>query len=119
MARHRKFSDITGEISPERRARIDAIKEQARADASNPAERRRPEQSRQRGAATWPRSGLRTAERVGYSRFCEGTRVCPSPIQEQSWTRGPGTGPGPPRVRTVRPPCERNTLSWMPLTTTL
>ncbi len=30
---HRKFSDIVGEISPERRARIDAIKQAARADA--------------------------------------------------------------------------------------
>lgn len=29
----RKFSDIVGEISPERRARIDAIKVEARADA--------------------------------------------------------------------------------------
>ncbi|HEC11514.1 MAG TPA: transcriptional regulator [Acidimicrobiales bacterium] len=30
---HHRFSDIVGEISPERRARIDAIKEEARADA--------------------------------------------------------------------------------------
>ena len=30
---HRKFSDIVGDISPERRARIDAIKEEYRADA--------------------------------------------------------------------------------------
>lgn len=30
---NRKFSDIAGEISRERRARIDAIKEEARADA--------------------------------------------------------------------------------------
>jgi len=30
---HRRFSEIVGEISPERRARIDAIKEDARADA--------------------------------------------------------------------------------------
>ena len=29
---YRKFSDIVGEISPERRARIDAIKVEARAD---------------------------------------------------------------------------------------
>ena len=32
---HRKFSDIAGEISPERRARIDAIKEEARADQAD------------------------------------------------------------------------------------
>ncbi len=31
--KHRKFADIVGEISPERRARIDAIKAEARADA--------------------------------------------------------------------------------------
>lgn len=30
---HRKFTDIVGEIDDERRARIDAIKEEARADA--------------------------------------------------------------------------------------
>lgn len=30
---HRKFTDIVGDISPERRARIDTIKEEARADA--------------------------------------------------------------------------------------
>jgi DNA-binding XRE family transcriptional regulator len=30
---HRKFSDIVGDIDPERRARIEAIKEAARADA--------------------------------------------------------------------------------------
>jgi DNA-binding XRE family transcriptional regulator len=30
---YRKFSDIVGEIGPERRTQIDAIKEQARADA--------------------------------------------------------------------------------------
>ena len=32
--KHRKFSDIAGEISPERRACIDAIKKKARADAA-------------------------------------------------------------------------------------
>lgn len=32
--KHRKFSGITGEISPERRARIDAIKKKAGADAA-------------------------------------------------------------------------------------
>jgi len=30
---HRKFSDIVGEISPERRLRVDKIKEEYRADA--------------------------------------------------------------------------------------
>ena len=30
---HGRFADIVGDISPERRARIDAIKEEARADA--------------------------------------------------------------------------------------
>lgn len=30
---YRKFRDIVGDIGPERRARIDAIKDQARADA--------------------------------------------------------------------------------------
>lgn len=30
---HRRFSDIAGDFSPERRARIDAMKEEARADA--------------------------------------------------------------------------------------
>lgn len=30
---HRKFSDIVGEISPDRRVRIDEIKEEYRADA--------------------------------------------------------------------------------------
>ena len=40
---HRKFTEIVGEISPERRARIDAIKAEARADdvAFNLAELRR------------------------------------------------------------------------------
>ncbi len=40
---HRRFTDIVGDISPERRARIDAIKEEARADvvAFNLAELRR------------------------------------------------------------------------------
>ncbi len=30
---HRKFTEIVGDISPERRARIETIKEEARADA--------------------------------------------------------------------------------------
>ena len=30
---YRRFTDIVGDINPERRARIDAIKEEARADA--------------------------------------------------------------------------------------
>lgn len=30
---HRKFTDIVGDVSPERRARIEAIQEEARADA--------------------------------------------------------------------------------------
>lgn len=30
---HHRFADVVGDISPERRARIDAIKEEARADA--------------------------------------------------------------------------------------
>ncbi len=31
---HRKFSDIASEINPERRARIDALKKEARVDAA-------------------------------------------------------------------------------------
>lgn len=50
---HQKFSDIVGEVSPERRARIDAIKAETRADgvAFNLAELRRSRQVTQAALA--------------------------------------------------------------------
>ncbi len=50
---HRKFAEIVGEISPERRARIDALKEEARAEivAYNLAELRRSRQVTQTALA--------------------------------------------------------------------